>query len=278
MSTFLAGMDGLGVWHVVGHYKGHFDLLITRVKALIEIDLVQASFDLGFTLLVALDEPLQGQVGSAELTQVFEAGSDARIRFPALLLCTVDNLQDCVVLFSIGSVLHSLVFFSSFVLFSGRINLVNRLKDLAQLVGGDARSASVRIFGLQDAGIVPEVLGVDFLNDVRGSEDTPAIIDASSVILESSELSFVELSVGINGAVFALSDSAVEGQVRRALLSLGEDSVPVCSCYFVRDLSVSKALFRGSNNVNYLARYLSESRGFPRAVILNARLSLIFAE
>jgi len=62
---------------------------------------------------------------------------------------------------------------------------------MAQLVGGDAHSASVRIFGLQDAGIVPEVLGVYFLNDVRGSKNTPAIIDASSVILKRSKLSFV---------------------------------------------------------------------------------------
>ena len=91
-------------------------------------------------------------------------------------------------------------------------------------------------------------------------------------------MGFIKLSVGINGAVFALANSAVEGQVGRALLSFGQDSVPVFGCYFVRNLSVSKALLRGSNNVNYLARYLSESRGFPRAVILNARSSLIFAE
>ena len=166
MSTFLAGVDRLGVWDVVSHNKGHLDLLIARVKALFLIDTVQASSNLRLTLLVALDESLQGQVGRAEFAQVIEASSDARISFPALPLCTVDDLQDCVVLLSIRFILHSLVFFSSFALFSGRINLVNRLEDLAQLVGSDAHSASVRIFGLQDAGVVPEVLGVHFLNDV----------------------------------------------------------------------------------------------------------------
>lgn len=124
-STFLAGMDGLGVWNVVSHYKWHFDLLIARVKALILFDPVQVSFDLRLTLLVALDESLQGQVGRAELTKVVEASSDALVSFPALLLCAVDDLQDCIVLLSVRSVLHSLIFLSSFVLFSGRINLVN---------------------------------------------------------------------------------------------------------------------------------------------------------
>ena len=101
MSTFLAGVDRLGVWDVVSHNKGHLDLLITRVKALFVIDTVQTSSNLRLALLVALDESLQGQVGRAEFAQVVEASSDARISFPALPLCTVDDLQDCVVLLSI---------------------------------------------------------------------------------------------------------------------------------------------------------------------------------
>ena len=101
----------------------------------------------------------------------------------------------------------SLIFASPLLI----LDRVDGLEDLAELLSSDSDLACVvpdaLLGALEHVAVEAEVFRVDLNYDIGGTEDTPRIIDTTSIVFDCSELVLIEGAIHVDGAVFALDEA-----------------------------------------------------------------------